>query len=113
MNEGKSLVLPFAVMALVTSVLFFAELKSSFSTVHREYLGTVCCLSEKLYIEGAGRRHSPHKMMVVVLDDGRRVDVPILDVPYIKGKRMIVRETDDGMGTTKFWAKRYLSTEGT
>ena len=84
-------------------------LQFQIKTKYTEVSGTVCCISERHGVSGVRYIGSPVKMMIVNLDDGRKVDVKIEDVPYVSGKRILLREVRNlETGTHYFVAVRYL-----
>jgi hypothetical protein len=114
MESEKSLLIPFifvgVLFALGVGFVFF----NSSTVTYQEHTGTVCCLSDSYYVSGAGKGAAEKKMMTIDLDNGRRVDVPIIRIPYIAGGRILIREVKGKIGPhPRFFAARYLTHEDT
>ena len=90
------------------SWIFYNEMSANYT----DHAGTVCCLSSSYFV--VSERAPPLKMMVVDLDNGRKVEVPVMYkeffVPYSPNKRVLVRQVKSKSGShPRFIAVRYLN----
>jgi len=102
----------FAGVVLILGIGFAWVIKNEVSGSYEDYTGTICCLSDSYYVES--ERSNPLRMMFVDLDNGRRVEVPVMYreffVPYSPKARVLVRRVRDKNGPhPRFIAVRYLN----
>ncbi|USA41603.1 hypothetical protein NCG89_08725 [Spongiibacter taiwanensis] len=106
---------PLALMATIPILFlmpfFVWHLHNEASARYTEFTGTVCCLSDAYFVES--EQSKPLKMMIVDLDIGRRVEVPVMHaqfyVPYHRNGRIIIRRVTNKSGPhPRYIAVRYL-----
>tara|TARA_R110002049_G_scaffold245363_1_gene419296 strand:- start:1219 stop:1548 length:330 start_codon:yes stop_codon:yes gene_type:complete len=108
MYPVRNYLAPAAVLVSLIGLMLWLLMMLSDSDVS-DVTGTVCCISEKYGVGGVKHMATPIRMMTIELDDGRRVDTEIGDVPYVSGKRILLKETKNSeTGLHFFRAVRYL-----
>ncbi len=114
MKTKSPVLVPFSILGLVLVIGLGFVIWNSSRAIYIEHEGTVCCLSEAIFVSGRLKSATARKMMTIDLDDGRSVDVPIIDIQYISGRRILVREVQEKIGPhPRFFAVRYLGNERT
>ena len=88
-NTNYSLVISLAVVILFLIIVMCSKIMSLDGVTYTAVSGTVCCLSNRILVLGL---HSAAKMMYVDLANGKRVEVPIIDIVYMPGKKIVLRK---------------------